>query len=123
MRIFGKNSTITIGSQTYVGNNIVVTKDGKVIVDGVEQDTMHKEPIQLTVNCNVECIVAEEDIRVHGAIHGNVEAKNSINCDRIDGNAKAGNAINCDDIKGNAEANVINCDDIHGSATAKIINR
>ncbi|UUV46557.1 hypothetical protein [Bacillus phage vB_BanS-Thrax3] len=122
MKFFGRNSSITINGQTYVGNNITMD-NGKVIVDGVEQDVIHKEPIQLTVNCNVEKIFVEESISVHGDIHGDVVAKNSINCMDVIGDANAGFSINCSDIKGNAEANAINCSDIYGDAKAKIINR
>lgn len=122
MKFFGRNSSITINGQTYVGNNITM-EDGKVIVDGVEQESHYKEPITLYVNCNVDKIIIEESIRVNGDIHGNVIAKNSVNCDKVVGDVSAGNAINCDDIQGNAQANVINCDDIHGDAKAKIINR
>lgn len=125
MKIFGRNSGVSINGKSYVGNNITITNN-QVIIDGVIQDgeLNNKGKINVVINCNVDKIVSDESINIVGNVSGNIEAKVNVSCFGVNGDVNAGVNVNCDDIKGDAKAGVtINCDDIRGNATAVKINR
>lgn len=124
MKMFGRNSQISINGKTYTGNNITINND-KVIIDGVVQDnTSNSSKLEIQILCNVDRIVSENSIYVLGDVNGDVEAGSSVSCDNIQGDVSAGSSVNCDDIVGSAVAGTsINCDTIKGNAKANRINQ
>ena len=101
MSITTCGSNIQINGKSYSGNNVSM-KNGKVFVDGVEQDGETTGNIEITVEgscgdittdygnitigCDAKSVESKNgNIRVSGAIEGNAETKN--------GNIKAGSIL------------------------------
>lgn len=107
-----------INGKTYPDGNISVINDviyinGKKVDDN---DSIFTEK-KIIITCETcGAISSQHSVDVKGNITGNVNARGSISCDRIDGSVDCGGSVNCDDIGGNVNAGgSVNCDDIKGS--------
>lgn len=73
MRIIsGGNSTVTINGVTYTGSNVSIV-NGKVVVDGNNQEQALIGPISVVVNGDVaEVETMSGDVTIHGNVSGDV---------------------------------------------------
>lgn len=122
MKLFGRNSQVSVNGKTFYGNNIVI--DGNnIFVDGLKHGIDDSKRLEVVVKCNVERIESQESITISGHVTGDIKAKGSVNCDNVKGNVEAGGSVNCDDISGDVRAGgSVNCDAVGGTAFADRIN-
>ena len=109
--IVSSKGSITINGQTFSGNNVSVV-NGKVIIDGKEQELAGDEKVlNITINGNCGDVeLSQGDITVNGNVNGKVyNDQGSIKCGDVGGNVTNNQgSIRCGDIKGNATTNMGN---------------
>lgn len=96
-------ATVTIGGQTYTGNNISV-RNGKVIIDGVEALTSSGPVIDIIVS---EGVI--QNLTTDGNVHaqnvtGDITAGGSINCVNVMGDVQCGGSVKAENVSGDIMA-------------------
>lgn len=101
------NGTIEVNGKKYSGNNVYISK-GKVIIDGVVQDEIVNQPVNITITGSCGSIKNDVgDIRC-GDVNGNVtNSVGDVSCKNVKGNVSNSTGdISCSKIEGNATTSV-----------------
>lgn len=96
----------TINGKTYATNGdcqSFVYKNGKIFINGKEQDGETPNVGTIVVNGNIEKLETDSSVTVTGNV-GSINAGGSVNCDDVKGNISAGGSVNCDDVSGSITA-------------------
>lgn len=111
---------VFIDGVRYEGNNVGITGDGKVFVNGKEQPgnrlsgvvevrIVEGTPVSLTTDASVHCGEVAGEVRAGGsvscgAVKGNVSAGGSVKCGNVGGDVSAGGSITAQRVSGDASA-------------------
>ena len=98
----GGGGTITINGVTYTGNNISM-RNGKVTIDGVEQDQKISGVVEVRVSGTLASLDCDSSVTCND-VHGSVNVGGSITCADVSGSVNAGGSIKCREVGGNASA-------------------
>ena len=110
---------ITIDGRPFTGRSVAITKRGKVLIDGVEQeDALHGQFELHVIEGVIENLEVDGDVHC-GSVSGNVEAGGSVTCGNVGGNVDAGTSVTCGDVGGEVDAGTsVACGDVHGNIDA-----
>lgn len=123
------SGTVTINNKTYRGNSVTVKNnvvyiDGKRVSDDDDDDNdlvpNSSGILKVEITGNVGSVKSDKSVNVrNGNVEGDVEARGSVNCDKVGGSVDAKGSVNCDGVKGNVTAGgSVNADNIGGSVIA-----
>ncbi len=137
MTISGRNQSVSCGNgwaeingrrYTFRPGASIRIANGRVYVDGKrlgaddegDSEIGSSKQVSISLNGEIGCLSVDGDLVVeNGDIHGDVEAKGSIQCDDIYGSVQAGGSVECDDVEGDVTAGgSVNCDDVGGNVVA-----
>jgi hypothetical protein len=96
------SSIITVNGKTYHGNHITM-RDGKVIIDGKEQDQEVSGIVEIRVKGGLASLDCDASVTCED-VKGDVKSGGSLRCGNVGGNASAGGSLRCGKVKGNVSA-------------------
>jgi hypothetical protein len=96
ININGKKIEVVDGSNITINNGSIIV-NGKNLYSG-------SQPIQVTVEGDVNNLRTDNSATVKGSVLGSVDAGNSVHCGDVGGDVDAGNSIHARVIKGKAKA-------------------
>lgn len=88
---------------TYGDCKSFVYRNGKIFINGREQDGKTPNINTIIVNGNIDKLETDSSVSVTGNV-GSINAGGSVNCDDVKGNIHAGGSVNCDDVGGSITA-------------------
>lgn len=100
------NNNIVINGKSFnvKGNNVSIINN-KVYVDGKQVDTGELSgEVVIKFEGDLANLQSDGGVTVNGNVHGDVDAKGSVNCGNVEGDVDAGGSINCGNVKGDADA-------------------
>lgn len=118
MNINSNGNVVTINGKTYKGNSIV-SKNGKVFVDGQLAEDKEMNSVTIIIEGNVGELTTDCPVTVQGDVLGSIKTEGSVTCKKVGKNVTAGGSISCDDVGGNVNAGgSVRCDDVRGNVFA-----
>lgn len=100
----GGKSVVNINGQELSGNNIIVSGDGTVTVDGVTVESPSNIQIDITVKGEVETLEVSNCnmLTVQGAAGSVTVDQGSVECKKVHGDVKVDQGkVKCGDVTGN----------------------
>lgn len=96
-------ANIIIDGRRFSASSVSII-NGRVIIDGKEQDGTLSGVVEIRVVEGVLGALTTDAPVTCGAVSGNVTAGGSVNCDDIGGSVRAGGSVNCGDVSGSVSA-------------------
>jgi hypothetical protein len=97
-------SIVTINGNTYTGNNVTISQNGVVIIDGKRQDDTVSGVVEVRVEGTLQNLETQASCTVNGTVLGNLDASGSVSCGEVGGDVRAGGSVRCGNVAGNLKA-------------------
>lgn len=88
----GRGATFKIDGKSFTGNEINISKDGKVVVDGVEQEGNLVGNVTVNITGDVgEIETVNGNVTCSGAVNKISTVNGNVNCEKVAGNVNSVN--------------------------------